>query len=107
MNAASRSALACPEEATGALGQDEQILMGRNRRGFRMKLSATGRDLFGVTAPDYNRLKGCFSDQCNFSLFIDAQIATIPPLACQESAKILASCPILKGQTRRTAAAFS
>lgn len=107
MNAASRSALARPEEATGALGQDERILMGKNRRGFRMKLFATGRDLFGVSAPDYNRLKGCFGEQCNFSLFIDAQMATTPPLTCHESAKILASCPMLQGQTRGTAAAFS
>lgn len=72
-----------------------------------MKLFATGRDLFGVTALDYNRLGGRFGDQRNFSLFIDDQVTTIPPLACRKSAKILASCPILKGQTGRTAAAFS
>lgn len=67
-----------------------------------MKLFATGRDLFGITALDYNRLKGRFGDQCNFSLFIDAQVATILPLTCRKSAKILASCPILKGQTQGT-----
>lgn len=72
-----------------------------------MKLFATGRDLFGVPAPDYGRLKGRFVGQCNFSLFVDAQIATIPPLTCHKSANTRASCPTFKGQTRRAAAAFS
>lgn len=107
MNAASRPALACPEEVMDVLGQDERILMGRNRRGFRIKIFAPGRGLFGVTAPDYNRLKGHFGDQCNFLPFTEAQITAIPPLTCHTSAKTLASCPILKGQTRRTTAAFS
>lgn len=69
--------------------------MGRNRC-FRMTLFAPGRDLFGITAPDYNRVKGCFREQYNFSLLIDSQTATVPPLTCHKSAKILASCPIIK-----------
>lgn len=89
------------------LGQEERTLMGRSRRGLGMKLFfTTGRDLCGLIAPDYNRLKACFGDQCKFSLFIDHHNPT-SHMPCHESAKILASCLILKGQTTRRAAAFS
>lgn len=80
--------------------------MGRNRC-FSMNLFAPGRDIFGFTAPDYNRVKGCFREQYNFSLLIDSQIATIHPLTCHKSAKNSCKQPNNQGQIKHTASPFS